>query len=416
MKTIKTDDIQATIDHLLKALRDDGLSEGTIREYHLTYTSFSEYLKDNDVPNVTEDVCLDYLEPLIGKRLSGLHEKPHRIKRARKIGHLYLLMNYQTEGISCHTAHRYRPEFTCPDGFKEDYDGYVAYLGRKEISKTSVNDRLKRIQYFINYLSDKGIISFEQLTTQHTDEYLLRYKDNALKYRGTVISNLKDILGYLYLSGSTDEDLRNSLPKLRIPRNSGIPHTWTKDELTALLEAVDREDPAGKRNYAIFLLTIHSGLRAGDVRNLRLHDINWDKKTVHVVMSKTDQPIDLPLLDKVGWAIIDYLKNGRPETKSDHVFVRHRAPFTSIRGTAALDSVISKCMLKAGVTATPGEHYGMHSLRSTLATNMLSSGAALSTISQTLGHEEPKNTEIYLKTNLDGLRLCAIDPDEEVVK
>lgn len=55
----------------------------------------------------------------------------------------------------------------------------------------------------------------------------------------------------------------------------------------------------------------------------------------------------------------------------------------------------------------------MHSLRSTLARNMLTSGAALATISQTLGHEDSKSTEIYLKTSIDDLRLCAIDPDEE---
>lgn len=415
MKTIKNDDIQETIGHLLEALQDDGLSKGTIKEYRTTYMSFSKYLREKDVKIVTEEICLDYLEQIIGKRLSGLHEKPHGLKRARKIGHLYLLMNYQEEGISCHTSHRYSPKFASPYGFKEDYEGYVAYLEQKEIRKSTVNDRMKRAQHFISHLSDNDIISFEQLTTQHIDEYLLQYKDNALKYRGTVISNLKDLLGYLYLSGATDEDLRNSLPKLRIPRNAGIPHTWTKDELVALLSAVDRDDPAGKRNYAIFLLTIYSGLRAGDIRNLRLHDIDWDTKIIHVVMSKTGQPIDLPLSDKVGWAIIDYLKNGRPETKSDHVFVRHRAPFTSIRGTAALDSVISICMLKAHISMEPSEHYGMHSLRSTLATNMLSSGAALSTISQTLGHEEPKNTEIYLKIHLEYLRLCAIDPDEEVV-
>ena len=58
------------------------------------------------------------------------------------------------------------------------------------------------------------------------------------------------------------------------------------------------------------------------------------------------------------------------------------------------------------------EHYGMHSLRSTLATNMLVSGAALPVISQTLGHLDPKSTEIYLRTDMQGLMQCALDPDE----
>ena len=104
--------------------------------------------------------------------------------------------------------------------------------------------------------------------------------------------------------------------------------------MTALLNAIDREDPAGKRNYAVFLLTIHTGLRAGDIRNLRLSNIDWESKTIHLIMGKTTQPIDLPMSDAVGWSIIDYLKNGRPNTKSDHVFVRHRAPFTLARPSA----------------------------------------------------------------------------------
>ena len=107
-----------------------------------------------------------------------------------------------------------------------------------------------------------GITSFEQITYEHIEKYLLQYKNNSIKTRGCMVNYLKKLFGYLYGSGITDDDLREYLPKLRIPRSSGIPHTWTKEELTALLNAIDREDPAGKRNYAVFLLTIHTGLRA----------------------------------------------------------------------------------------------------------------------------------------------------------
>mgnify|MGYP002857911634 CR=1 FL=1 len=414
MKSINVNDIQETVNTLLKVLKDDGLSDHTIAGYRRTYDDFGNYLRSKRIKSITEDVCLDYLEPLLGKRLSGLHEKPGKIKKARKIVPLYLLMNHETEGTECHTSHRFTPEFKCPAGFFDDYQAYLDYLREKSLAPVTVNGRCKRTRHFIEFLNKKDILSFDRVTHVHTDEYLFRYKDNSIKYRGTIISHLKDLFGFLYLSGMTEDDLRDFLPKLRIPRSTGIPHTWTKDELRSLLDAIDREDPAGKRNYAILLLAIHSGLRAGDIRNLRLSDIDWERKTLQVVMGKTGNPLELPLPEKVGWSIIDYLKNGRPSTKSNHVFVRHKPPYTAIRGTAALDSVIRRCIIKAGITVKSGEHHGMHSLRSTLAMNMLSSGAALATISQTLGHEEPKNTEIYLKTSIDDLRLCAIDPDEGV--
>lgn len=414
MKAIKTADIPEKVSYLLKTIKDEGLSEITVTNYRRTYSSFSTFLHENEVEYVTEEVCLDYLEPLIGKRLSGLHEKHGRIKHEWMIPPLYLLMNYETERTSCHTSHRFTPEFICPDGFMEGYDGYFSYLDASEMKPSTKYDRKKAAQRFIKFIFGEDITSFEMVLAEHTDKYLLQYKDKAIKTRGRTVSDLKDLFGFLYDSGITENDLRDYLPKLRIPRSTGIPHTWTKEELTALLGAVDREDPAGKRNYAIFLLTIYTGLRAGDIRNLRLSDIDWDTKTIRLVMSKTEQPIVLPLSDAVGWSIIDYLRNGRPATKSDHVFVRHKAPYTSIRGTAALDSAIHRSLVKAGITIKSGEHHGMHSLRSTLARNMLTSGAALTTISQTLGHESPKTTEIYLKTNIDDLRLCAIDPDAEV--
>ena len=81
--------------------------------------------------------------------------------------------------------------------------------------------------------------------------------------------------------------------------------------------------------------------------------------------------------------------------------------------TATMDTVLTKYILKAGIIVKSGEHYGMHSLRKTLATNMLVSGTALPVITQTLGHQDPKSTELYLSTDIQGLKQCALDPDEE---
>lgn len=413
MASFKTENIQQIIEYLLEKLTEDNLAEATIREYRITYSGLCKYLEEVGIELVTENVVLDYLEPLLGKRLSGLHEFPHRCKGSWRIAPLYFLMNYQEEGLSCHTSHRNTPKFICPEECIDEYDGYLSHLEDRPLSPATIEDRRKRAQHFIGFQSQTGNIPAEQLLPNTIDSYLLQYKDNSLKYRGKIVSDLKDYFAFLYLSGFTDDDLREYLPKLRIPRSSGIPHVWKKEELAAVLAVVDREDPAGKRNYAIFLLTIHTGLRAGDIRNLRLSNIDWENKTIHIVMSKTGQPLDLPLSEEVGWSIIDYLKNGRPSTKSDHVFIRHRAPFGPIGGTAALDSALSRCIMKSGITVNPNEHYGMHSLRNTLAKNMLVSGAPLPAITQTLGHEDPKSTEIYLKTNIEDLRLCALDPDED---
>jgi len=129
-------------------------------------------------------------------------------------------------------------------------------------------------------------------------------------------------------------------------------------------------------------------------------------------MVKTKQPIELPILDDIGWAVIDYLKNGRPKTICDRLFVRHRPPYNAFGETASFHESLRRYMVKAGISIPLGVHYGMHSLRSALAKNMLEAKAALPVISEVLGHKNINTTGIYLKIDIEGLRRCALDPEE----
>lgn len=122
--------------------------------------------------------------------------------------------------------------------------------------------------------------------------------------------------------------------------------------------------------------------------------------------------MELPLLDDVGWALIDYLKNGRPRTKTEVVFVNHKAPYGSFKETNGMVHILRKYMSFAGLEIPKNENCGLHSLRSTLARTMLESGTPLLVISDVLGHESLQTTSIYLKIDLQGLRKCAIDPQE----
>ena len=202
------------------------------------------------------------------------------------------------------------------------------------------------------------------------------------------------------------------LPKVRTPRNASIPYVWSKEDLQKLLGAIDREDPKGKRDYAILLIAIRLGLRIGDIRSLKLSSIDWNRKTISLIMIKTGQPIELPLLPDVGWAIIDYLQNGRPATNSECLFVRHKAPFNAFGDRNAFSRELHRYILKAGLHLPGNQQHGMHSLRSTLAGNMLDVKAPLPIISETLGHQSINTTGLYLKIDIEGLRKCAIDPEE----
>lgn len=410
MSSIKIDELRPTMDYLLCVLESHGLSPLSVKDYASTFHAFEGYVRELEIDVVDEEICLDFIESRNGKRPKDLYEDPRSDSISRRMKALHFLMKYQEEGLLCHTGHRKRPPFSCPAEYKEEYEGYLKYLETSGLSESTILTRKDKTQAFLLFLASRGVSDVDAISATDIDAFLLLYINNEIKYREAILCVLRSFLGYLYEKGYTPTNLKEILPHLRVPRSGGIPHAWKKEELTAILEAVDREDPAGKRDYAVLLLTIQSGLRSGDIRNLRLNDIDWERKKIHLVMGKTGQPIDIPLLDSVGWSIIDYLKNGRPATSYDHVFVRHRAPFGPLGGSG-LGTALRRYIVKAGIDTSNYGHHGLHSLRSTLAGNMLTSGAPLPVISQTLGHQDVKTTEIYLKIDVEHLRRCSLDPD-----
>jgi site-specific recombinase XerD len=194
-------------------------------------------------------------------------------------------------------------------------------------------------------------------------------------------------------------------------RNAFIPSVWKNEDVKRLLDSIDRYNPQGKRDYAILLLVTRLGLRVSDIRSLKMSDLNWNRKVVSLIMQKTKQPLELPLLDDIGWAIIDYLKNGRPQTVSDRVFIRHKAPYDGFNDHNCLSKTLGRHMNRAGIDMR-GQKHGLHSLRSTLARVMLENGTPLPVISEVLGHQNIQTTSVYLKIDMDGLRNCVIDPEE----
>ena len=126
------------------------------------------------------------------------------------------------------------------------------------------------------------------------------------------------------------------LPKIKYIRNAFIPSSWKKADVLKLLKAVDRGNPSGKRDYAILLLVVRLGLRSSDIRNLMLSSLDWNRKKITIIQTKTKQTLELPILDDIGWALIDYLKNGRPRTKAATVFVNHKAPYGRFKDTKGM--------------------------------------------------------------------------------
>ena len=152
------------------------------------------------------------------------------------------------------------------------------------------------------------------------------------------------------------------------------------------------------------------GLRDSDIQNLKFENLLWKECRIRLIQTKTKRALELPLSEEIGCAIIDYLKYGRPKQDvSDYVFVRHCAPYGKCGNYY---HIMKSRLTKAGIPFDRDKPHGLHTLRHTLATRLLEQDIPVQTISEILGHTRVGSTKVYLQVDLEGLRKCAMNPDE----
>jgi integrase/recombinase XerD len=214
---------------------------------------------------------------------------------------------------------------------------------------------------------------------------------------------LRSFTAYLFSAGTIDRDLSGSVPTVRCWSLAGIPKALTRKQVTRVLAACNRKTPTGRRDYAVLLLLVRLGLRAGEVAALRLGAIDWTAGTL-TVSGKGAKQCKLPLPHDVGQAIAAYLRMDRPSVPSKSVFLRIPAPHRGFQGSRAVCMIVNNALARAGVES---RSKGAHQFRHTLATRMLAKGASLLDIGKVLRHEKPKTTFLYAKVDFKALRPIA---------
>lgn len=160
-----------------------------------------------------------------------------------------------------------------------------------------------------------------------------------------------------------------------------------------------------KRNRAIVMAIAVFGFRAGDVAGLQMEDIDWDKGLIRVIQSKTGNLVEHQMTEAAGNSLADYLLNERPASEDPHVFLKQDGmPMDK----TSISTMISSGFVNSGIDIN-GRKHGSHSLRHSLASNMLAEGEGILTISRTLGHGSVDSTRIYTKVDIGHLRLCELE-------
>ena len=300
-------------------------------------------------------------------------------------------------------------QVACPSGYEKDLENYKAIMVLDQKSEGTVRTRAGRIIVFFIYLSNSGCQRLESITRDILLGFVLslngRYSSQG---RASILYTVRNFFSYSEFLSRISFDPAPFLTGLHSRKHERLSSFYTADEVCRLLEAVERDTPWGKTVYLMMLLASIYGLRSSDIKALSLDNIDWKRRTLSVIQYKTKKQIVLPIIDEVLYALLDYLKNVRPDSSYRNVFIRLRRPYVPYSMNDHFGDKIKPYFEKAGIN-TEGKHHGLHSLRHSLATNLLNGGISLNDIASILGHSSASSTKTYVWSDIENLRSAVME-------
>jgi len=269
--------------------------------------------------------------------------------------------------------------------------------------------RERDIRRFFHYLDSHGIQSVAGIDAAVVSAYMASRVHTQPTSLSIEVSSLRSLMRFLLMRGLVSQALVDHVQAFRVRRQQPLPSVWRREDVVALLAAVDRGSPAGKRDYAILLLAAQLGLRGGDIRQLRMEHILWEQSRIELRQTKTGRLLSLPMSEELGIALIDYLRNGRPPSEHREIFLRVCAPFLPLGLDTRFGHLISKYRWMARVPLSPPPRWrGLHSLRHSLASRLIEAGTPLEVITAILGHSSQRSTQAYIRIDVEALRDVAL--------
>lgn len=324
-----------------------------------------------------------------------------------------MLGDFQLHGSVLRRYYKHK-EILHSQYFIEVISNFKQYCIDKEYSTVTIGHYTKQSAKFLDYGDSHGLTSCNEINLTLINNYIKTLAGYAYKTVELQLCSLRSFFKYLHLNNMTNADYSLKIPMVQSRKQTKIPSVWSVDDLKKLISAIDRGNPMGKRDYAMILLACRLGLRISDIKKLTFENFHWDDDQLVFVQSKTRTTISLPLVHDVGWAVIDYLKYGRPKVETTCVFVRHIAPFLPFSEDDHLQQIIVKYMRLAHIPISSKKRVGMHSLRHTLASLLLENNTPLPTISDVLGHVDTESTAVYLKVDIKKLKECPLNIKEDI--
>ena len=286
-------------------------------------------------------------------------------------------------------------------------EDYAEQRRKNGYSETTIRSSKPIIKHFLLYVSSLGYKDFRDITPVDIISYIPKLTE-SYQCVGDALSILRAFGNYLYEKGYTKIHLGNAF-SIKAPSRKKLHVGFTQKEATVIISGIDRSTVCGKRDYAILILALHTGLRGIDVLRLTFASIDWEKREIHLTQSKTSQELTLPVPMSVLNAIADYILYARPESREKSIiFLRTRKPYIPMKTWSAY-SVVRRNAIRAGIEWPAEERKGFHSFRRTIANWMLEAEIPLEIMTEVLGQRNTDSTKPYIAVHHPRLAECALD-------
>ena len=276
---------------------------------------------------------------------------------------------------------------------------YVYYLKSHEKRGDEIKQRKRNVEQFLKDLYSDGLDHIENLSGKRIYQIV---ENKEISFWFSV--SIRGFLKYLYLYSYTADDYTDTVPMHS--RKETVPSVYTPDEMQRILDTINRSKASGLRDYALIILIRTYALRAGDIANMKIEDIDFSHKKIHVITEKTGKRISFTLTEEVEKAVTDYIYSARPNKKDEHLFLNRNYPHKPI-SNCTIYNIVSAYFKTADIN-TKGKRHGPHSIRASRATELLDLGASVPEVSAFLAHTSSKSTMKYLQVSIEHLKKCSI--------
>ncbi len=282
------------------------------------------------------------------------------------------------------------------------------YLTSDLLTAGTKNSARWVVRKFYTWLSKLGHNDLTEVGSKEIHSFIMHTASDVGSGSLCVIKKeMKKLCHFLTVRDILKQKLGTTL-EFSINISKKIQPAVSLEEIESILDVINRDTAIGKRDYAIIMLSVVTGLRGIDITMLKLSDIDWIAGELRIIQSKNGNALSLPLTKDVGESLIDYIVNARPKSDSANVFLCQYAPHQQL-SHSLIGGLFRMYRTKAGFPYVAFDGHSFHGVRRAVGKTLVTAGIPVTTAAQILGHGNVDSMKRYVSLDSEHLKECALD-------